>query len=214
MKKPWPWEVDEKNYIKQYKETIINIVGGMVIVFPLLNYFLICLDIVEYITDPVLFPSLLEIFKNVILRMIAFDTLFYWIHRFAHTPWFYNKFHKQHHEYKVSVAIATYYNHPLDFIITNIIPNLLTEIMFVKIHVVCVYMWVLFVTPFVLLSHCGYNLSWSPYSIIPFVADTRYHDYHHSPNIGNYGIFFVFWDTLCKTNKWYVKYIQNEEKNK
>ena len=49
----------------------------MVIVFPLLNYFLICLDIVEYITDPVLFPSLLEIFKNVILRMIAFDTLFY-----------------------------------------------------------------------------------------------------------------------------------------
>ena len=214
MQKPWPWEADEKGYSKQYKEIIINTMIGNVVIFPIFLYLINLSNLVDFISDPKLYPSSYEIFKQIVLMTIIFETLFYWIHRFFHISWFYKKFHKQHHEYQVTVSIASLYNQPIDTALTNIIPSLIAEIILGRIHVITVHLWHLYTSIFVILLHSGYNLPWFPWSVFPFGPNIDYHDYHHSPNIGNYGVFSTFWDTICGTNKHYRKYIaKGIEKN-
>ena len=63
-------------------------------------------------------------------------------------------------------------------------------------------------------QHIGYDLPWFPWDGF-FGMNINYHDYHHSVNVGNYGIFSTFWDTICGTNKYSYKYIATEaDKNK
>ena len=57
-----------------------------------------------------------------------------------------------------------------------------------------------------LVGHCGFDFSWDPINLLPFAAGARYHDYHHSVNIGNYGSFLTFWDTIYGTNTVFNKY--------
>ena len=64
MKKPWPWEVDEKGYSKQYKEIIINTVIGNALILPILLYSLTYFNLVEFIVDPTLYPSSLNLRGN------------------------------------------------------------------------------------------------------------------------------------------------------
>ena len=210
MKKPWPWEVDEIGYKKHYQEIVINTVIGGIVIVPLIAYIPSYFNLVEYLSDIELYPSAFESFKQTIFRMIVFETLFYWNHRLFHTSWFFKKFHKQHHEYKVTVSIATIYNHPFDFVITNLIPQFGSLIALRKTHLITEFYWNIFVTVFAVFIHCGYNMPWFPWSIFPLGLNIDYHDFHHS-SIGNYGIFFNFWDTVCGTNKLYYKSIAKEE---
>ena len=62
------------------------------------------------------------------------------------------------------------------------------------------------------LIHCGYDFPWFPWSAFPFGAETSHHDYHHSSNIGSYGVFSTFFDTICRTNKHYIKSIIEKDK--
>ena len=205
MNKPWPWEADEKGYSKQYKEIIINTMKGLFISFPLLLYCLIYFNLVEYVSDVDLYPSIIENFKDITIFAIVFETFFYWGHRLFHTPWLYKTFHKQHHEYEVTVSIAAIYNHPLDYMLTNIIPALLGQVFLGKVHVITVYFWGFYTATFANFLHCGYNMPWYPWGIFPLGLAIDYHDYHHSTNVGNYGAISIFWDTICGTNHNYYK---------
>jgi len=60
--------------------------------------------------------------------------------------------------------------------------------------------------------HCGYDLPWSVFRIIPTQADATYHDFHHSKNVGNYASSLWIWDSICGTNK--VYYAQKAQKEK
>lgn len=66
-------------------------------------------------------------------------------------------------------------------------------------------------------GHTGYDFSFSPFRLIPFSSSARYHDFHHSHNLGNYSSFFTIWDTILGTNGDYYKYYGkkiNQEKLK
>jgi methylsterol monooxygenase/4-alpha-methyl-delta7-sterol-4alpha-methyl oxidase len=54
-------------------------------------------------------------------------------------------------------------------------------------------------------GHCGYEFSWSPYRLLPLSGSSDYHNFHHSMNVGNYGSFFSFWDSMCGTNSTYFR---------
>ena len=211
MNKPWPWEVDEEGYKKQYLSIIKNTIRSSFLIFPLISYSLIYFNLVEYVSDPELYPSSLDIFKDIMFMTFVFETSFYWSHRLFHTPWLYKKYHKKHHEYQVTVSIASIYNHPLDYMITNALPGLLSRILLGKMHVITVYLWSFYSAVFIHFSHCGYAMPWFPWGVFPLGSSIEYHDYHHSTNIGNYGSFSMFWDTICGTNKHYWKSIAKQE---
>lgn len=56
------------------------------------------------------------------------DFLFYWLHRLSHVGWFYKNIHKRHHEFKHTVAIAVEWAHPVEDIVVNTIPTVVSYI--------------------------------------------------------------------------------------
>ena len=86
MNKPWPWEVDEKAYSKQYWEIVINTFIGAAVIAPIITYFSIFFNWIDYRTDIESYPSSIEIFKEIMFMSLAFEALYYWGHRLFHTP--------------------------------------------------------------------------------------------------------------------------------
>ena len=98
--------------------------------------------------------------------------------------------------------------------ITNIIPGLVARILLGQMHIITVYMWSIYISAFAHYTHCGYDIPWFPWGVVPFGAPIEYHDFHHSSNVGNYGSFSMFWDTICGTDKHFWKSVDKKEEKK
>lgn len=53
------------------------------------------------------------------------DVYFYFIRRLMHFPFFNNMFHKVHHGFTQTSALATAYTHPFEYLIANLITIIL-----------------------------------------------------------------------------------------
>jgi len=143
-------------------------------------------------------PSLPTILYSFVVYMIVNDTLFYWSHRALHHPSVYKRFHKQHHEFHVSLGITTEYASPFESVFSNTIPTVLGPLIMGS-HPTLLWMWLVFREIETVDAHCGYVFPFSPMRPFPFNGPQR-HDYHHSNNTGNFGSFFTFWDKLMGTD--------------
>jgi len=155
--------------------------------------------------DPL--PSSQELFIHVAVTAIAFDLMFYLWHRFLHTSFMW-KFHKKHHEIKISYASANDHEDILELsgnIIWKMIPP-----MFMRSHVytICVFRSV--VKFFALLHHSGYELPvFKPLQMIPFMSSPSDHDFHHFCGHSNYGGVLMLWDWIAGTHvTWQAKVIK------
>ena len=53
-------------------------------------------------------------------------------------------------------------------------------------------------------EHSGYNFPWSPFGWSEYFVTADYHEFHHAGDADStYGAVFIFWDSLCGTNKTY-----------
>jgi Delta7-sterol 5-desaturase len=78
-------------------------------------------DNINVWTYPIYFISMSFMFE------IIFDFFHYWTHRIVHIyPKLYKNIHKHHHTHQHVTPIIAFYQSPLDLIITNSIPTLLT----------------------------------------------------------------------------------------
>ena len=163
--------------------------------------------------DLLSYPSTVEILLQFMFFILFEDATFYWFHRLFHIPFLYKHFHKQHHEYNISLGIGAEYTHPFEYIFITLIPvgggsSLLGN----KCHVITSLLWGIYKYVEAVDVHCGYDFPWSPYRILPLTTSADYHGFHHSHNIGNFGICFSFWDTVCGTNKHYWRYLSKKLK--
>lgn len=70
------------------------------------------------------------------------DTVFYWSHRFLHTPNMYPKIHKIHHEFNHSISLCSIYAHPLEYSLGNVIPAMLGHVLLGnRIHYATFMLW-------------------------------------------------------------------------
>ena len=124
---------------------------------------------------------------SVIFCMICEDFGFYVTHKLFHWGPLYKIFHKVHHEHITTFVLASEHTHPVEFILGSLIPGGLGYLILNrKMH-----LWTLLVWTAVRIGetndgHGGYEFSWSPYRLIPFMVPASYHDFHHSRNNGNY----------------------------
>lgn len=135
--------------------------------------------------------------------MIVCDTLLYWVHRTVHLPFLYATIHKQHHEYKVTIPVASEYFSLVEEIATGFIPTIAGPALVTYItgmHTGVLLMWIFFRVCESSDAHCGYDL---PMCIFQLGRPADRHDFHHSKNMGNFGAFFMFWDYVCGTDKVY-----------
>ena len=212
MKQKWPWEVDEVGYNKRYRQIAITTAIASNLIAPLLLFAIAYFNLVQYDTDPELFPSTKEFLTQHIICMVTFDFCFYWFHRLFHTPWLYKTFHKPHHDHFMTTAIAAIDNNPVDFIVTEFIAAISGQIIIGRMHMFTALMIHIFFVIYAVVTHSGINVPWFPWGVFPFAVGCDYHDHHHSSFVENFALFSSFWDVFCKTNPRFYKLIAEEEK--
>jgi sterol desaturase/sphingolipid hydroxylase (fatty acid hydroxylase superfamily) len=143
---------------------------------------------------------------------IIFDFFHYFGHRLLHNKLLYKYLHKKHHKFKHPCSITTFYQDPIDLLITNSAPTILSLIILQNTSYIS-YLQFNFITiykNFIEISgHSGkksYPTSSFPQCIwLPKLLDielyTEDHDLHHSLNNCNYSKRFSLWDKLFNTYK-------------
>lgn len=123
-------------------------------------------------------PGILTCALQVPLAYLITDFFFYWGHRMLHTPFFYKRVHKQHHEFNVTVGWACEYAHPFEFIIGNVIPVIAGPVL-LKYHFFVFVLWMSIAISGTTWGHSGFGP--------PLALSDGSHDFHHSNNTCNFG---------------------------
>lgn len=149
-------------------------------------------------------PSLWEIALQLGVYFIVEDYTNYWLHRFLHCKWGYEKIHKVHHEYTAPIGFAAPYAHWVEILLLGI-PSFLGPAM-VPGHMITFWLWIALRQIEAIETHSGYDFPWSPTKYIPFYGGPDYHDYHHyvgGQSQSNFASVFTYCDYIYGTDKGY-----------
>jgi sterol desaturase/sphingolipid hydroxylase (fatty acid hydroxylase superfamily) len=127
-------------------------------------------------------PSIPEILFSVLICTLGREFVFYYGHRALHYPLVYRHFHKQHHKFTTPIALASECCHPVEHILSNILPIIIPPTL-LRVHIVVFW---LFMTGAILqasVAHSGYDFWFSIFGWRPKV-----HDLHHELFNVNYGL--------------------------
>ncbi|XP_035780822.1 uncharacterized protein LOC118460539 [Anopheles albimanus] len=133
-------------------------------VYHINKYFVECVPDVRYV------PSLDVLLRDMVVCILGWEVGFYYTHRIFHSRHFYQRFHKLHHEWRAPVALSAMYAHPLEFVVSDLLPVYLGPAI-MKCHVFTMVLWLTFVMWDTIGDHSGYHL--------PFLGSSESHDYHH-----------------------------------
>jgi sterol desaturase/sphingolipid hydroxylase (fatty acid hydroxylase superfamily) len=127
-------------------------------------------------------PSVRRTIMEVVFHFAVNDVVFYFAHGLLHTPFFYKRIHKIHHEFKAPIALASEYAHPLEYIFSNVIPGALGPHL-LNSHPLVAWLWLIMGISMTSFHHGGYVI---PY--YPFNEWALLHDYHHFSFYSNLGV--------------------------
>lgn len=108
--------------------------------------------------------------------------------------------------YTHTVSIAATYSHPVEYFFGSMLPGALpTLLLWDKIHLATVWLWVFVRIGGTTANHSGYDLPWYPLELLPMRTSPSYHDFHHSGGdfSGNYSGSTSVLDTIWGTNERY-----------
>jgi ring-1,2-phenylacetyl-CoA epoxidase subunit PaaE len=136
---------------------------------------------------------------TVIVMLLISDTWFYWSHRAMHHPKIYKYIHALHHK---SLDVNPYTStsfHVIEAVWLTV--WVLPLAMVMPISMTALGIMQVLGTFNNLKSHLGYELFPKFFKIPPFnmLVTATNHSLHHTQYNGNYGLFFRFWDIVCKT---------------
>ena len=126
-------------------------------------------------------PDIYTIIIDIIKFIFIIEILFYYSHRLLHIPYLYKKIHSIHHKYTAPNAIISLYTHPIEYIISNILPVMIGPLL-CNSHIITIWIWILISLFNAMTVHSGYNLF--------FISDTK-HDMHHILFKYNFGVLNV-----------------------
>jgi sterol desaturase/sphingolipid hydroxylase (fatty acid hydroxylase superfamily) len=143
-------------------------------------------------------------FLSLPVIILIHDTYFYWMHRSLHNRFLYKLAHQTHHVSLNPTPFATYSFHPIEAIFEAawILP--LVYLVPIHKHILLVFSLITFLNN--LKGHLGVDLM--PATIkraFPYkwVNTSTHHSHHHKYFNVNYGLYFLFWDKIMKTEKSY-----------
>lgn len=129
-------------------------------------------------------PSAVEVGMDVVLCILICEILFYYSHRLLHMPLCYRLIHNQHHQFKAPIALAAQYAHPLEFLVSTILPLWLPP-QILRCHLLTTWCFWGLATLETVVAHSGYDV---------FGKLARSHDKHHEKSRGNFGTLgFLDW---------------------
>lgn len=151
-------------------------------------------------TDIAAFP-LWYLPVSVFLYLFAHDTWFYWTHRLMHRPRWFKLAHSVHHASRPPTAWAAMSFHPIEALTgAVVIPAL---VFLIPIHPAMLGVVLMVMTVMGVTNHMGWEMfpRWLVHSSVgKWVITASHHQTHHEAYRCNYGLYFRFWDRLCKTD--------------
>jgi Delta7-sterol 5-desaturase len=139
---------------------------------------------------------------SVLLFLAAHDTWFYWTHRLMHRPWWFRVAHAVHHASRPPTAWAAMSFHPWEALTgAVVIPAL---VFLIPIHIAALGLVLAVMTLMGITNHMGWEMF--PRFMVNgplgrLLITATHHQRHHDDYRGNYGLYFRFWDRLCRTDR-------------
>ena len=130
---------------------------------------------------------------------VAFDVLFYWLHRSLHNKVLFMRFHKKHHSFNAEVPWAAFYVHPVEYVVINFgIAFVLAASM--RSHVASLWFSTAFFMFVAQTIHCP-----TPWSKLPFLMNHEGHHSHREINYGAIGLSDILFGTFTRRiGRYYV----------
>jgi len=146
--------------------------------------------------------------KETFTISVFSDIAFYWLHRFLHTKRFYKDWHKLHHDFRYSIAIAHHwmtFKEALLFALPQAVPPVILGALSnlaggKKMHLLSMWSAFLFTQLSVIVGHAGWQIPGLP-KWLP-ILQPEYHDFHHVDYKANFGAIYTFTDKFFGT---YIK---------
>ncbi|PWA90711.1 Fatty acid hydroxylase [Artemisia annua] len=182
--------------------------------FNVMKMFVLCVGPLQLVSYPSIqmigvrtslpLPSLMEIISQLVVYFLIEDYTNYWIHRFFHCKWGYEKIHKVHHEYSAPIGFAAPHAHWVEVLVLGI-PSFLGPAI-VPGHMITFWLWIALRQIEAIETHSGYDFPWTFTKYIPFYGGADYHDYHHyvgGQSQSNFASVFTYCDYIYGTDKGY-----------
>ncbi|KAI5209159.1 sterol desaturase [Aureobasidium subglaciale] len=129
-------------------------------------------------------PSLSELARDLVICVLGCEIIFYYSHRLLHVRSFYQWIHNRHHQFKAPIALSAQYAHPLEYLLSTILPFWLPAQLLGCHMVTCFLFWTA-ATLETVIAHSGYDF---------FTVLSQKHDLHHEKNRVNFGTLgFLDW---------------------
>lgn len=129
-----------------------------------------------------------------------YDAYFYWTHRFMHHPKIYRWVHRTHHKSTVPSPLTIFYFHPFENLI-EFLPFLVLP-MLIPIYWPMLFLWQTLDLINNVVAHLGYEIYMRKWFRIPLQklkTTSTHHNMYHELFIGNYGLYFTYWDRWRQT---------------
>lgn len=147
------------------------------------------------------YENILYLFVSFVLITIWHETWFYWMHRMAHQKKFYQWIHVEHHRSTNPSPLAAYRFQATEAFLEAI--YIIPFIAFVPIHFHVLIFHTFYAMILNIWWHLGYEFfpkGWASHPITKWINSSTHHNLHHQKFLGNYSLYFNFWDRIMGTN--------------
>lgn len=137
---------------------------------------------------------------SVPVLLVLHDAYFYWTHRLMHHPRMYRHFHRVHHRSSDPSPFTSFAFHPLEAVVENGFTFLVVLVL--PLHFAALLAWQLAQQLFNTIGHLGYEIYpawWLRAPVLRWKTASTHHNLHHQYFVGNYGLYFTWWDRWMGT---------------
>jgi Delta7-sterol 5-desaturase len=139
---------------------------------------------------------------SVLAYLFAHDSWFYWTHRWMHRPRPFRIAHAVHHASRPPTAWAAMAFHPIEALTGAIVIPAL--VFLIPIHAAMLGLVLAIMTVMGVTNHMGWEIF--PRALVHsrlghWLITASHHQVHHDHYQSNFGLYFRFWDHLCKTDR-------------
>ncbi|MEL6530373.1 MAG: sterol desaturase family protein [Pseudomonadota bacterium] len=139
---------------------------------------------------------------SVLIYLFVQDTWFYWTHRAMHHRALFKQMHAVHHQSRPPTAWTAMSFHPLESLTGAVVFPLLVFV--VPIHIGMVGVVLAIATIMGVTNHMGWEIfpRWVVHSALgKGLITASHHERHHEEYQCNFGLYFRFWDRVCRTDR-------------
>jgi lathosterol oxidase len=139
---------------------------------------------------------------SAVIYLLAHDAFYYWLHRGMHHPRVFGWTHRGHHLSRDPSPFASFSFDPPEALLTAWFLPALTLFIPIQLGVALALLMVMTFTA--VLNHAGREIwtpAWLANPIGRRLITATHHDRHHKHFTENFGLYFRFWDVICKTDR-------------